>query len=308
MIPSYSSIYNLGHSAIVDLFKEPVIVEEKVDGSQFSFTKREDTSEIECRSKGAPVNMLAPEGMFAKAVEVVRELAPLLVPGWVYRGEYLRSAKHNVAAYDRTPKQHIIIFDVSDYGGSTFLSRADKERAATDIGLETVPILFEGLLTDVSLLRELLDKESILGGQKIEGVVIKPAKYDLFGRDKKLLMGKFVSEAFKEVHASEWKKEHGTKSHQDVIQMLAAVYATPARWQKALIHLRERSEIEDSPRDIGKLMAEVPPDVLKECEQQIKDDLFKWAWPQLRRSITRGLPEWYKDELLKTQFALEAAA
>jgi hypothetical protein len=34
---SYSSIFNLGHKAVADIFKTPVLCEEKVDGSQFSF-------------------------------------------------------------------------------------------------------------------------------------------------------------------------------------------------------------------------------------------------------------------------------
>lgn len=303
MIPSYSSIYNLGYSAIADLLKQPVVVEEKVDGSQFSFSKL-DTGEVVCRSKGAQINIIAPEGMFAKAVETIRHLddAGILTPGLIYRGEYLRSPKHNVLVYDRNPRGHIIIFEVTDATGTVFHSPAAKKTEAERLGFECVPVLFEGVLDDVTLLRTLLDTQSVLGGQKIEGVVIKPLGYDLFGRDQKVLMGKFVSEAFKEIHSSEWKKEHGTKSSGEIVQLLAAIYATPARWAKALIHLREKNEIEDSPKDIGKLMAEVPPDVLKECEDEIREKLFAWAWPQLRRALTRGLPEWYKQELLHKQF------
>jgi ATP-dependent RNA circularization protein (DNA/RNA ligase family) len=37
MILSYPSIYALGHRAIRELFDGPVVVEEKIDGSQFSF-------------------------------------------------------------------------------------------------------------------------------------------------------------------------------------------------------------------------------------------------------------------------------
>jgi len=33
----YCQIYNLGHRAIADLLRGPVIIEEKIDGSQFSF-------------------------------------------------------------------------------------------------------------------------------------------------------------------------------------------------------------------------------------------------------------------------------
>lgn len=51
MIHSYPTIYNLGHRAIVDLLKGPVIVEEKIDGSQISFRKDEQ-GDLEVRSKG----------------------------------------------------------------------------------------------------------------------------------------------------------------------------------------------------------------------------------------------------------------
>lgn len=306
MIPSYSSIYNLGHAAIADLLKGPVIVEEKVDGSQFSFTKQASDGELICRSKGARINMLAPEGMFQKAVEVVQSVSDKMTPGLVYRGEYLRAPKHNVMAYEHTPANHIIIFDI-ERGEQCFCPAAEKVAEAALLDLECVPVLFEGVLTDVTLLRQLLETESILGGQKIEGVVIKPANYDLFGRDKKVLMGKFVSEAFKEIHASDWKREHGTPSNAEIIQVLAAQYGTPSRWAKAVIHLREWGLIEDSPKDIGLLMAEVPIDVQKECEAELRDKLWAWAWPQLRRSLTKGLPQWYKDELVKLQFKDEAA-
>ena len=49
---SYPSIYNLGHKAVVDILNWPVMVQEKVDGSQFSFGVDDDGS-ILIRSKGA---------------------------------------------------------------------------------------------------------------------------------------------------------------------------------------------------------------------------------------------------------------
>jgi hypothetical protein len=301
MINSYPSIYNLGHKAIIDLLKGPVIAEEKIDGSQFSFKRNGAIDEIECRSKGAVVNTVVPEGMFAQGVKVVQELGYALPDGLTFRGEYLAKPKHNVLCYSRIPNKNIVIFDIND-GEESYLDYDRKAQLAADLGLEVVPILFRGMLTDVTKLRELLERESFLGGQKVEGVVIKPLNYDLFGRDKKVLMGKFVSEAYKEVHSAEWKTLHATKGPGDVINIMAAQFATPARWEKAIIHLKEKGEIEDSNRDIGKLIAEVPADVLKECEGEIREQLFKWAWPQLRRKLTGGLPEWYKQRLLTKQF------
>ena len=150
--------------------------------------------------------------------------------------------------------------------------------------------------------RAMIDRTSALGGQKVEGVVVK--NYKRFGPDKKVLMGKFVSESFKEVHAAEWKAANPTKT--DIVERLVETLRTPARWNKAIQHLREAGTLQDSPRDIGNLMKEVQADIEKECHDLIADKLAEWALPQIRRGVIRGLPEWYKDELLKRQFETAA--
>lgn len=312
---SYPSIYTLGHSAIADLLLGPVCVEEKVDGSQFSFgvddelvPGHEDLGyqrRIYVRSKGAVLHPDAPEKMFTEAVDTVKRLAPELRPGWTYRGEYLKKARHNGLAYDRIPAQHVILFDVNT-GHETYLSQEDKRAEAARLGLECVPLLHVGELTDIAAFRAFLDQTSVLGGQLIEGVVVKPLGYDKFGRDKKVLLGKFVSEAFKEVQAKAWKQDNPGRA--DILDALTACYTSQARWQKALQHLRERGQIDDSPRDIGKLMAEVPQDIEQECRDEIAKALFDWAWPKVRRSVCRGLPDWYKDQLLRKQFEVGTEA
>lgn len=294
---SYPSIYNMGHKAIEDLLKTPVYVEEKIDGSQFSFGK--DREGIRVRSKGAEMNVDAPEKMFTKAVETVKSLDGLLKEGWTYRAEYLAKPKHNTLVYSRIPKNHLVIFDINtEHEG--YLPYEEKAKEAERLGLEIVPLLYQGIVLDIEQFRAFLDTESILGGQKIEGVVVKPVGYSLFGRDKKCLMGKFVSEAFKESHASAWKESNPTQN--DILERLAGVYNSQARWMKAVQHLREQGKIEGSPRDIGTILKEIPEDVEKECAEEIKDKLFSWAWPHLRRMVSRGFPEWYKEQLLKMQF------
>lgn len=300
MIHSYSQIYNIGHAAIADLLKCDVIVEEKVDGSQISFCKKFDGT-LECRSKGAEINMDAPEGMFSRAVDSIKSRTDLLHPGWIYRGEYLQKPKHNTLAYDRVPNGYIIIFDINN-GLECFLSPAQKLEEATHIGLECVPIIYAGKILDNETFQSLLDHTSILGGQKIEGVVIKPIRYDLFGKDKKVLMGKCVSPAFKEVHQRTWTKENKSPTQNDIIQLLGDIYTSEARWNKAIQHLKEDGKLEDSLRDIGPLLKEIPEDILKECREEIMDKLFDWAWPQLRRKVTNGFPEFYKKLVSKNPF------
>ena len=294
---SYPKIYNLGHAAVRDIFNGPCVIEEKVDGSQFSFGVFD--GELRVRSKGQQLVVGAPEKMFIEGVKAVDSIKHMLMDGWTYRGEYLKSPKHNTLKYNRIPTNHVIIFDINP-AEEQYLGPLDKLEECQRIGMECVPLLGCSIST-MEEIQVMMDRESILGGAKIEGLVIK--RYDLFGPDKKVVMAKHVSEAFKEKHGTEWKKSNPSKS--DIVQMMIETYKTEPRWRKAVQHLAESGDLEDSPRDIPKLMKEVSQDILAEYENEIKQALFKWAWPKISRGVTGGLPEWYKDMLMKKQFGNE---
>lgn len=296
---SYPSVTNLGHPSTISLLDGEVYVEEKVDGSQFSFGVIDGV--LRMKSKSNELIIDAPEKMFTKAVETVKQLQAggNLHPEWTYRAEYLAKPKHNVLAYDRIPRGHLVIFDINTEE-ETYLPWREKAWEAEQMGLEVVPLLYQGKVESADQLRALLETASFLGGQKVEGVVIKPVKYDLFGRDKKVVLGKFVSEQFKEVAKSTWKVNNPGKV--DTIEVLGMQYRSQARWLKAVQHLREAGTLEMSPRDIGALIKEVPQDVMKECREEILETLWKWAWPNIARASVRGLPEWYKQWLLDQQF------
>lgn len=300
---SYPSIFNFGHRMVLDLLKEPVYVQEKVDGSQFSFGL-DDAGNVLTKSKGAQIYLETTDKLFKGAVEYVHSIKERLTLGFTYRGEVLCRPKHNTLAYDRVPKHNIVLFDINT-GEEVYMAYKDVLTVAESLDLEIVPLLYTGMIDSAQSLKIMLDTISFLGGQKIEGVVVKPVSYGQFGMDKKALMGKYVSEAFKEIHGGDWRKNNPTQT--DVIEKIALAYKTPARWHKGVQHLRELGQIEDSPRDIGKLMKEVNVDVLKECETEIKEELFKQAWPKIARIITAGLPEWYKNELLDKQFSVTEA-
>jgi hypothetical protein len=293
---SYPKIYALGHAAIKDLFADDVIVQEKVDGSQFSFGifPSEEYPDLRCRSKGAQLHIDAPEKMFTAAIETVKELAQELHPGWTYRAEYLAKPKHNALAYDRIPHRHLIIFDINT-GNESYMDTDDVREEADRLDLEVVPLIHRGR---VDYITSFMQRMSVLGGQFIEGVVVK--NYARFGKDGKALMGKFVSEGFKEVHGKEWRDANPNQG--DVVQLLIGKYRTPARWQKAVQHMREEGALEGSPRDIGNLIKRAQVDVAAECKEEIMEALWGWAGKQVLRGSTAGLPEWYKEELLKKQF------
>lgn len=291
---SYPKIYNLGHAAVKELFFNEVVIEEKIDGSQFSFGVFD--GEIKMRSKGQEL-IPNKEKMFAQAEFAVWDLKSSLREGWTYRAEYLQKPKHNVLAYDRTPGMNIIIFDINT-SEEEYLEPGAKHAECMRLSLECVPLLFNGIVKTPEDLTSLLEKKSILGGQTIEGFVIK--NYKKFGPDKKALMAKHVSEHFKEKHKVDWKEQNPAQT--DIVNLITNAYRTPARWDKAIIHLREKSSLENSPKDIGMLLKEVNLDILGECEQEMKEELWKWAWPKISRGLVRGLPEYYKQKLLESQF------
>jgi len=300
-LPSYVSIYNFGHRAVANLLVGPVYVQEKVDGSQFSFGVGEDGT-VMTRSKGSEVFLETADKLFKGAVEYVHSIKDKLTPGYVYRGEVLCRPKHNTLAYDRVPRHNVVLFDINT-GEECYMAYSDILNEAAKLDLEVVPLIYHGIVESADQLKAFLETQSFLGGQKVEGVVVKPVNYDQFGTDHKALMGKYVSEAFKEIHGGEWRKNNPTQN--GVIDAIALQYKTPARWEKSIQHLRDAGELTDSPQDIGKLMKAVNVDVLKECEDEIRAELFKQAWPKIARIITAGLPEYYKKMLLEKQFVTE---
>lgn len=292
---SFPKVWAIGHAAVSELFYDDVIVQEKVDGSQFSFGIFD--GELKLRSKGKEFSAEAPEKMFQAAADTVLRIKAYLIPGWTYRAEYLQKPKHNVLAYDRIPDNNLIMFDINT-GEEAYAPYAQVKGEALRMGLEVVPLLYEGKVSSSVDLEKLLDMTSVLGGQKIEGFVCK--NYTRFGKDKKALMGKFVSEAFKEKHKVGWKE--GNPGQNDIIQRLVGEYRTSARWDKAIIHLREAGQLQNEPKDIGKIVREVSKDLLEECEAEIKQKLFDWAQDNLIRGANRGLAEYYKELLFKSQF------
>ncbi len=295
-INSYPKIYNIGHRAIIDIFKEDVYITEKIDGSQFSFGIVDGV--LVARSKGCQLVLDAPEKMFIQAVETVIELSPLLTEGWTYRCEYLKGPKHNTLSYDRIPNKHLIVYDI-DAGDQNYLTHEAMSIEANKLGLEVVPLLFHGHIDSAEEMLLLLKRKSILGDVDIEGVVAK--NYMRYSEhDGKTLMAKYVSEAFKEIHTKNWKNTN--PSGKDFIGMLGDKYRSEARWEKSVQHLLEQGMLANDPRDIGPLIKYIQLDVLEECEDEIKEAVFKFAWKSICRKITAGMPEWYKKKLLEGQF------
>lgn len=296
MITAFPKIFAIGTDYIRDIFSETVEVTEKIDGSQFVFGKVK--GELYLRSKGAQLFTENPEKMFAEAIAYVEQIQDRLPEGMVFYSEYLKKPKHNTLRYERVPKNHLMLFAVMHVSQKFHMNTAEY---ADLLGIEHVPILHWGRIENAAELVAMLERESILGGAKIEGVVVKnfERQFLLGGQPMPLMAGKFVSENFKEVHRERWGAEENGKSRMEVF---FDSFRTPARWEKAVQHLQERGELENEPRDIGKLFKEVQMDIEAEEMEEVKTFLWNEFKGELKRKSTAGMPEWYKERLMERAF------
>jgi hypothetical protein len=300
-IHSYSKVWALGHPQLEGLCDEPVLVQEKLDGSQFSFmlSRADGLNTLHYRSKGAIIHGPKAAGMFKPCVEAVEALARALRPGYVYRAEFLSKPRHNVLQYGRTPKHYFVVYDIEDMnqGPYHFLSSSEVLEECARMGVEYVGHDQVAMVRSSEDLAAHMKKPSMLGGPR-EGVVLK--NYTRFTKDGKVMMGKYVSEAFKEVHGGAWKAAN--PGGKDVVATLIERLKTEARYEKAAQHLRERGELTETVQDIGPLIREVQTDVIAEEADRIKEALYKWAKGQIERGVAGGVPQWWKDKLAGKQF------
>ena len=294
MIHDYGKVYNNGVKYVLDVFRGPVVVQEKVDGSQFSFGMIE--GELCFRSHKQQIHCYAAPEMFSAGVKAIEEIKDLLIPNVIYRGEYLSKPKHNALKYDRIPARNIILWDIEDAEHpECYYSPEDVQAEAERIGLECVPTYFVGQVANASELLPLLEeKKPILGGPFIEGIIVK--NYNIADATGKFLKAKIVADDFREVHRTEWKKAN--PSGNDVISALVDSLRTTPRWEKSIQHAKEDGQLQDAPQDIGPLLKSINQDVLEEESEYIKDILFKHFWKDISRGITRGFPEYYKLKLM----------
>lgn len=262
--------------------------------SQFTFGSFNGELQIKSKKNALYVNDC--DGMFALGVDYVSRIAHLLPDGLIFHAEYLKTPKHNVLCYGRVPKNNIMLYGIRRPDDS-FIEDLNPYLEMLD--LERVPIIFKGKINNLDEIHALMNRESILGEVTIEGLVVKNfAQPFLFGGQAiPLMMGKMVSEKFKEVHKSQWGKQDSGMSK---LETFFQSFCTEARWEKAVQHLRDAGELSGEPKDIGPLTREIHQDIIEEEKEAIKTFLWGHFNKMIKSRATRGFPEWYKESLLKT--------
>jgi|SRR6185312_15852853 len=300
---SYQKILHLGDKMADKLLVGNVVIEEKVDGSMFRAQLNPDGT-IECGSKRMDFASNGIDPNFKPGVDYLTEVYKKYPIDSTYTifCEYLKSPAHNTLAYEKTPNNHLVLFDAVQHNmaGGRWLAIHELEIMAELLDIDMVPILYEGdgSIVNQDYINNLLTKKSYLGNELIEGIVVK--NYDQYYDVVKYpylqgfwLAGKYVRKEFQErnsgAHAGEKTGVEGLKIS----------YGGPARWNKAIFRLRDEGKLKGNMTDMTVLLDEVKSDIISEEKENIKEELWKIYGRQILGSSIKGLPEYYKQKLLE---------
>jgi hypothetical protein len=184
----------------------------------------------------------------------------------------------------------------------TWVGYDELAAQADALCLDVVPLILRGA-GGVEMLDGFLDRESYLGGSKIEGVVVKrylPDGWMWMGQPAYVKVAKYVSEKFKETHKDNWSR---TNTARGGVEPLMEAFHTEARWRKAVQHLRERGEFHGRVQDIGAFIRELGNDLVAEEEAAIRDALWALFRGDFVRAASRGAVDWFKGALATGEFA-----
>ncbi|MEM0142375.1 MAG: RNA ligase family protein [Candidatus Parvarchaeum sp.] len=288
------------------LTKGTFYLQEKIDGSQFRFGI-DSSGNMVFGSKSVEYGDIRPvEKMFSVAVEsataaLIRYKEMLnnkdLACDTVFYAEYLKAPKHNTLKYDRVPLGNLMVFDCQYHG--RWMSPDGLRALAGSMGLEAIPTY---LSTDsfpiIADVKQLLEKQApVLGGSFIEGVVIK--NYDMIvpiQQQVRPLMYKYVRDDFRELNQKNWKEQPGKKP---IIDEIDSLFNKQAIFLKAVQHLQEDGKYTGQLKDIATLIPLIHDDLNKEYKPEITKMLWEYYEREIKNSIIRGLPQFYKDYLYK---------
>ena len=266
LLKKYSKIKRLGSSEVENIFardEETIVVEEKLDGSNFRFWLEGGKLKFGSRR----VNGVGSE-QWEKIIQYLRENINRenLKKDVIYIGEAMR--KHTINYnFDKIPK--FIGYDVLEKKTGKPLNINESIELFHQINLEFVEILFEGKVKEwfKEDIQQYLETSAYYDG-KPEGIVIK--NYNRLNKYNRPLFAKKVTERFTEKKSKSDNTNH--KPSKKNTEYIIEKYVTKARVRKIInkLTLEEGEKLERSL--MQKLIPHVSEDVLQEEILEIYSD------------------------------------
>lgn len=254
-------------------------IQEKIDGSQLTFTVEDGRIIFTCRGK--PINKDVKQ--FQKSVYMIEYMKDRFNPDYVYHGECITSIKHNIIRYSRMPLFNFIIYDISDKTTGQFLWYDDMNDECKRVGYEHVPILCVGKGEYYDITTNIIKNnnlESHLGGP-IEGVVIKFRE-----RCQQKGSYKHVVESFREQR----QEDVSNIDYPDIntyIMKLGSLFATDARFLKAVQHIQEEG--------LEVTRENMRHELDNDFDKEYKDIIKELLWIEFSHDIKKYAKEGYSS-------------
>ncbi|UMQ50227.1 RNA ligase family protein [Bacillus velezensis] len=281
----YTDVVRLGHRTTEGVLTadDYVVVYEKLDGANASFTLNPETNEMEAFSRNRKLDS---ENNLRGFYEYTQKIDPEdLNSDYIYFGEWL--VKHKVDY--GVNKNEFYLFDIYDKKDGVYLSHVDVVAEAFRIGLTLAPILYAGKYRGFEHLQNFVGRSALAdesaGG---EGVVVKNVSYrDNFGKQ---LFVKVVSDSFREMQPQKSPRDPAKLNAE---QTFVRTFATKGRVDKLLRKMVDEGVIEEKfdLSDMGVILSHlggrVYDDLIKEESDSLSQDFEEKA---VRKAIGKYVP------------------
>ena len=291
-IKKYTDVVRLGHRSTYGVLSEGdfITITEKIDGSNASFKLNENNG-VDGFSRNGPVdNVNSLRGYYEWLKENIKP--ELLNPRFRYFGEWL--VPHHVQ-YKQEYYHKFYLFNVYDDELEEYLSDEVMRDEALQLGIDTVPLLFEGRYESYEQLVGYIG-QSDMALKHGEGIVVKNVGYrDKYGHQ---CFVKLVHEEFTEVQKQRPPRDPNRPVTPE--QEFAVMCVTKARVGKLLHKLVDEGiieadfSIEDMRVILKNLGNRVYEDILKEESDSLP---VAYEMQVLRKAIGSKIPQIVKEIL-----------
>lgn len=266
-----------------------LIVQEKIDGSNFTIWRHPETLDIFFFNKGKHLAVdKQKNNTFVRTCDILKKRPEMFRPGYIYHGESMRTARANHIMYRRIPKFHWICYEIMIPLDSTGKYRCATPEELSDIiagtGIEQAHIYYDSEKANGSLqelVQSFIDIDKLYSclGNYAEGFVVKVLTR-MKGDKISPYRRKYVSS-----HMRERKVVEGMISPDCTLEAIGDIFNVPARHRKALQHLEERGE----EVTYKALVAEADSDLEKEYTKEISEILMQRYWPIIKKAARKDL-------------------
>lgn len=286
----YMDVVRLGHRSTEGVLNpgDKIAIQEKIDGANASFKVENGVIRAFSRKSECGVNNTL-RGFY----QWTQTLNPDdLLEGITYFGEYL--VKHKIN-YPEQAMHKFYLYDLYNEQNDKYLHFNNVKSEASRLGLNLIPLFYEGEYQSFEHLMEFVGKTQ-LGGEAGEGIVVK--NVDFTNKYGNQLFVKLVSEDFREVQKQKAPKDpHKAETPEGEFVNMCLTKARVDKLLHKLVDegiLEERFGIEDMRIILRNLGSRIFEDILKEEKDSLPENYEENV---IKKSIGKKLPLIVKEIL-----------